>query len=319
VSDHVPAPRADQSPAPRTTVPIGPMVKALRPKQWTKNGLVFAALIFAYQFDELGSWILALGAFAAFCLVSSMGYLVNDIRDREADAQHPTKCRRPIASGALPMRWAIGEAIAAGALGLFTAAVLGWEFLLVTVLYFATTMSYSFFFKHVVILDVMMITVGFLWRAVAGAVVIDVHISPWLLLCAAFLALFLGFNKRRGEIALITEDDQDPDTEELAAVRPSLASYRPSMIAEFQSITSSGTVISYALYTVLGSPTPWLMVTMPFVLYGVFRYIYLVDRGDGAAPDEILVRDKHILLTVVLYGITALLVLILAPHEIATP
>jgi len=295
------------------------MVKALRAKQWTKNGLVFAALVFAYEYDQPSSWLLAFGAFAAFCLVSSMGYLVNDIRDREVDARHPTKCRRPIASGELPVSWAIGEAVVAGAMGLFTASVLGWEFLLVTVLYFCTTMSYSFFFKHIVILDVMMITVGFLWRAVAGAVVINVHISPWLLLCAAFLALFLGFNKRRGEIALISEDDEDPDTEELAAVRPSLAAYRPSMIREFQSITSSGTVISYALYTVLGSPTPWLMVTMPFVLYGVFRYIYLVDRGDGAAPDEVLVRDKPILLTVVLYGLTALLVLILAPHQVPTP
>ncbi len=317
MSDQPTASQADTSIAKKLR--IGPMVKALRAKQWTKNGLVFAALVFAYEFDKPSSWILAFGAFAAFCLVSSMGYLVNDIRDREVDARHPSKCRRPIASGALPVPWAIGEAVVAGAIGLFTAACLGWEFLLVTVLYFCTTMSYSFFFKHIVILDVMMITVGFLWRAVAGAVVIDVHISPWLLLCAAFLALFLGFNKRRGEIALISEDDEDPDTEELAAVRPSLAAYRPSMIREFQSITSSGTVISYALYTVLGSPTPWLMVTMPFVLYGVFRYIYLVDRGDGAAPDEVLVRDKHILLTVVLYGLTALLVLILAPHQVTTP
>ncbi len=292
------------------------MIKAMRPKQWTKNGLVFAALIFAYQFDQPQAWILAAGAFAAFCLVSSMGYVVNDIRDREVDARHPRKCKRPIASGALPVPWAIATAVGAGTLGLALAATLGWEFLLVTVLYFATTMTYSFFFKHVVILDVMMITVGFLWRAVAGAVVIDVHISPWLLLCAAFLALFLGFNKRRGEIALIMEDDEEPDTEELAAVRPSLASYRPGMIKEFQSITSSGTVISYALYTVLGSPTPWLLVTMPFVLYGVFRYIYLVDRGDGAAPDEVLVRDKHILLTVVLYAVTSVLVLALAPHDV---
>ncbi len=313
MSANTPAPRAES--APIKGFPIGPMVKALRPKQWTKNGLVFAALVFAYQYDRIEAWLLAGGAFAAFCLVSSMGYLVNDIRDRQADAAHPTKRNRPIASGALPVRWAIGEAVFVGALGLFVAFALGWEFLLVTVLYFATTMTYSFFFKHVVILDVMMITVGFLWRAVAGAVVINVHISPWLLLCAAFLALFLGFNKRRGEIALIS-DEEDPDTEELAAVRPSLASYRPSMIQEFQSITSSGAVISYALYTVLGSPTPWMLVTMPFVLYGVFRYIYLVDRGDGAAPDEILVRDKHILLTVVLYGLTVLAVLILAPHEL---
>ena len=127
------------------------MVKALRSKQWTKNGLVFAALVFAFQYDNPDAWIRAMGAFAAFCLVSSMGYLVNDIRDREADARHPTKCRRPIASGTLPVKWAIIEAIGAGALGLLTAGALGWEFLVVTVAYFATTMSYSFFFKHIVI------------------------------------------------------------------------------------------------------------------------------------------------------------------------
>jgi 4-hydroxybenzoate polyprenyltransferase len=313
VSAKPPAQRADTSLAP-PKLPIGPMVKALRPKQWTKNGLVFAALVFAKEYTNPEAWILALGGFAAFCLVSSMGYLVNDIRDRDADAKHPTKCRRPIASGALPMNLAIGEAVAAGALGLFTAFALGWEFGLVTVLYFTSTMTYSFFFKHVVILDVMMITLGFLWRAIAGAVVISVHISPWLLLCAAFLALFLGFNKRRGEIALISEDE-DPDTEELAAVRPSLASYRPSMIREFQSITSSGTVISYALYTVLGSPTQWLLITMPYVLYFVFRYIYLVDRGDGAAPDELLVSDKPIMVAALLYIVTALAVLAFAPEQ----
>jgi len=296
-----------------TRLPIGPAVKALRPKQWTKNGLLFAALIFSYEFTSVVAWGQVLAGFAAFCLVASMGYLFNDIHDREADRRHPTKRRRPVASGALPVRTAAIEAVIAGALGLLCACALGWEFLLVTLAYFLTTTSYSYFFKHVVILDVMMITAGFLWRAVAGAVAIDVIISPWLLLCAAFLALFLGFNKRRGEIALISDGD-DPDTEELAEVRPSLASYRPSMIREFQSITSSGTVISYALYTVLGSPTPWMLVTMPFVLYGVFRYIYLVDRGDGAAPDEILVRDKHILLTVVSYAIAAVLVLALAPH-----
>jgi 4-hydroxybenzoate polyprenyltransferase len=297
-------------------MPIGPMVKALRPKQWTKNGLVFAALIYAYQFDSVEAWVRAAGGFAVFCLVSSMGYLVNDLRDRAADAQHPTKRKRPIASGALPVRWAIAEAIGAGLFGLFTAAILGWPFLAVTLAYLVTTMTYSFFFKHVVILDVMMITAGFLWRAAAGAVVIAVHISPWLILCAAFLALFLGFNKRRGEIAMLSADGE-PNTEELAGVRPSLAHYSMPMIQEFQSVTTSGAVISYALYTVLGSPTPWLLATMPFVLYGIFRYIYLVDRGDGAAPDEILVRDRHILVTVLLFVVVSIAVLALAPHRVS--
>jgi len=313
VTSDVPARPAEAAAAARHP-PIGPLIKAMRPKQWTKNGLVFAALIYATQFGSPQAWFEAAGAFAAFCLVSSMGYLVNDLRDRAADAAHPTKCRRPIASGTLPVRWAVGGAVAAGLLGLVTASSLGWPFLLVTLAYLVTTMSYSLFFKHVVILDVMLITAGFLWRAAAGAVAISVHISPWLILCAAFLALFLGFNKRRGEIALLSAEGE-PDTEELAGVRPSLAHYSPSMIRELQSVTTSGSVIAYALYTVLGSPTPWMLATMPFVVYGIFRYIYLVDRGDGAAPDEILVRDRHILGTVVLFVLTSVAVIALAPYR----
>jgi len=289
------------------------MVKALRPKQWLgKNALLFAALIFSYQFVSVTAWVQAIAGFVAFCLVSSTGYVINDIFDAEADRQHPTKCQRPIASGALPVRTALAQAAFICALGMVTAASLGWPFLAVTLAYFATTMSYSFFFKRMVILDVMMITAGFLWRAVAGAVAIHVTISPWLLLCAAFLALFLGFNKRRGEVLLLAE--------KAAAHRENLAEYGPEMIRAFQSITTSSTVISYAIYTVLGAPEssrPWLLVTLPYVLYGIFRYIYLVERGVNLAPDEILVRDRPIQVTVILYGITAVAVLLLS-HGAAT-
>ena len=279
---------------------------ALRPKQWTKNGLLTAAIIFSSHFREPAEWVQVGLAVAAFCLLSSTGYVFNDLRDVEADRRHPKKRLRPLASGELPIRmaWPLMAVCFAGALAL--AWAVGPSFLLVACLYFATTLSYSLFFKHFVILDVMFLAACYLWRAVAGAVAIDVEISPWLLLCSAFLALFLGFNKRRGEILLL---------EGALGTRKSLDEYSPTMLLEFQAITTSGTIISYALYTVLGSPTPWLLLTFPCVLYGIFRYIYLMDqKGEGAAPDETLLRDRPILLTCGLFLLIAVAVLIVVPH-----
>tara|TARA_B110000037_G_scaffold221683_1_gene293460 strand:+ start:2799 stop:3314 length:516 start_codon:yes stop_codon:yes gene_type:complete len=171
-------------------------------------------------------------------------------------------------------------------------------------------MSYSMFFKHHVIIDVMMISVGFLWRAAAGAVVIDAPISEWLLLCTGFLALFLGFNKRRGELSLLED--------EAVNCRKNLGQYTTGLLDQYQGVTTSGTVISYALYTVLGSPTPWLLLTLPHVLYGIFRYIYLVQvMGDGDAPDETLLKDVPILVTCLLYVVSVIAILIIAPTTIS--
>lgn len=288
----------------------------LRPKQWTKNGLLFAALVFSENFGA-AAITRALIAFAAFCLLSSTGYVYNDLRDVEADRNHPKKRFRPLASGEISPRgaWLL---MAIGFVGsVILSIAVGWDvargapgsfgFLVSALLYFVTTLSYSTYFKHVVILDVMVLAACYLWRAVAGAVAIAVPISPWLLLCTAFLALFLGFNKRRGEIALLEGA--------VGGTRKSLQQYSPVMLAEFQAITTSGTIISYALYTVLGSPSDWLLLTIPYVLYGIFRYIYLIDqKGEGAAPDETLLRDKPILVTTALFVVTAIAVLLLAPR-----
>lgn len=279
---------------------------ALRPKQWAKQVLLLPAIIFSDGFRDLGEWALLSVAILSFSLLSSTGYVFNDWRDIEADRKHPKKRFRPLASGELPERVAMGLMAVAflGALGL--AWFVSPSFFVVSLLYFATTLSYSSYFKHFVILDVMFLAACYLWRAVAGAVAIDVAISPWLLLCTAFLALFLGFNKRRGEILLLQGS---------SGTRKSLDEYSPAMLSEFQAITTSGTIISYALYTVLGSPTPWLLLTLPFVLYGIFRYIYLLDqKGEGAAPDETLLRDRPILFTGVLYLLTAVSVLVVVPH-----
>ena len=230
-------------------------------------------------------------------MLSSAGYLYNDARDKDADAAHPRKCKRPIASGRLPITAAYAEMVLILGLGFGIAWSISPMFCLVAALYLATTLSYTFYFKHHVILDVMFISAGFLWRAAAGAVAIGVVISPWLLTCTAFLTLFIGFNKRRSELGLMAGKGN--------ATRKNLMHYTPELLVEFQAITTSGTVISYALYTVLGSPSPWLLLTLPYVLYGIFRYIFLVNNLDeGEEPADTLLRDMPLLATVVLYGVT---------------
>ncbi|MEC8191768.1 MAG: decaprenyl-phosphate phosphoribosyltransferase [Myxococcota bacterium] len=279
------------------------MIQALRIKQWIKNLLLYAALIFALKFTELGMVMDATLGFITFCMVSSAGYIYNDSRDREADAKHPRKCKRPIASGRLPLGVAYAEMVGLLVVGFGVAYSLSPVFALVTLLYLATTLSYTFFFKHHVILDVMFISAGFLWRAAAGAIAIDVLISPWLLTCTAFLTLFIGFNKRRSELGLMAGKGN--------ATRKNLMHYTPELLVEFQAITTSGTVISYALYTVLGSPSQWLLLTLPYVLYGIFRYIFLVNNLDeGEEPADTLLRDLPLLATVVLYGITVVGILL---------
>lgn len=279
----------------------GAAIKQLRPKQWAKNVLLFAALVFSGQFVEPDPVVRALVACFAFCMLSSTGYVLNDYLDREADRKHPKKRFRPIASGALPLpaAWLLFFSIAAA--GVASALWLSPAFLAIGLVYLATTLSYSFYFKHKVILDIMFLASGFVWRAVAGAVAIQVHVSPWLFLCTAFLALFLGFNKRRAELVHVGAH---------SGTRRALGEYSPKMLDQFQSIVTGSTVLCYALYTVLG-PTAWMTATIPYVLYGIFRYIYLVERrGEGGAPDETLFRDRPMLATCLLYGLTAVGVLL---------
>lgn len=290
----------------RRPLPLAVFV-ALRPKQWIKNLLLFAALIFSSGWNDIHHIQSAILSFVAFCLLSSTGYVYNDLGDAEADRKHPSKRFRPIANGDLSPRGAWITMAACITTALAISYSINVPFLVCAILYFATTLSYSSYFKHHVILDVMFLASCYIWRAVAGAVAITVVTSPWLLVCTAFFALFLGFNKRRGELALL--EGRVPGT------RKALAHYSPAMLQEFQAITTSGTILSYALYTVMGSPkSPWLLLTLPFVLYGIFRYIYLMDqKGEGSAPDETLLRDWPLLLTCVLYVLMAVAVLLLAP------
>jgi len=311
VSENQPVPDAPHIPqGPKNAIDlIGGMIQGMRPKQWAKNVFVLAAIFFSMNFRNLDMWVSTLMAFASFSMLASAGYLFNDAHDVEADRRHPTKYKRAIASGRLPLPVAYIEMVLLFIGGSAMAYAVSPWLLGIAWLYLTTTLSYSFYWKHIVILDVMFLSAGFLWRAAAGAVAIDVQASPWLLTCTAFVSLFFGFNKRRGELVMMAERAQ--------TTRKILAEYSHDLVVEFQAITTSGTILSYALYCVLGSPTPWLLLTLPHVMYMVFRYMYLVSaKNEGGAPDETLFKDFPILAAGVFYGITVVAVLVLAPLRV---
>ena len=287
----------------QSSVKLNPMVIAiaaveqLRPKHWVKNAFMFPAIVFSGRFTNVESWLLLGVGFMSLSLLASSGYVLNDFLDREADRNHPKKCRRPIASGRLSVPVALMLFLSVLASGLALAWSLSPPFFVVAASYLLTTLSYSFYFKHRVILDVMFLASGFVWRVIAGAVAINVHVSPWLFLTAAFLALFLGFNKRRGELKKVGAG---------GGTRKNLALYSEQLLIQLQSIVTGSLVLCYSLSTV-NSTAPWTIVTVPFVLYGIFRYIYLVERkGEGDAPDETVLRDWPIMVTVLLYGVVAM-------------
>lgn len=279
------------------------LLLALRPKQWTKNLLIFAGLVFtANRSHPFLDFQKALGAFAIFCLLSGCAYLLNDLQDVEADRQHPRKRLRPIASGDLPPRAAWTFFAVATPIALLLAWCINPAFFAAATLYFAITVAYSFRLKHIVLLDVLALASGFVLRAAAGALAIGVEISVWLLLCTLLLALFLGLTKRRSEI--ISLGDRP-------ATRPILAEYSLPMLDQMINIVASACLMAYSLYT-FNSPTAgkrhYLMATIPFVLYGLFRYLYLSHRkGMGEAPEAVLIEDKPLLINILLYVLTALL------------
>ncbi|GIW40532.1 MAG: decaprenyl-phosphate phosphoribosyltransferase [Candidatus Binatia bacterium] len=278
-------------------------VQLVRPTQWTKNLVVFAALIFSKHLFDFRAFATVSLAFVAFCLLASTAYVVNDLRDRERDRQHPLKARRPIPSGRVSVRGAglLASALAAGGVGL--AAWLGGQFLLLGVSYLVLQLAYSFALKELVILDVMAIATGFVIRAVAGGVVIDVPVSPWLVICTFLLALFLGFAKRRHELVLL----EGKATRHRSALRE----YSPYFLDQMMSVVTASTVVAYAIYTV--SPevreklgTDRLYLTLPFVLFGIFRYLYLVhQREEGGNPTQLLLTDGPLLADVLLWVATA--------------
>ncbi|MEK7373106.1 MAG: decaprenyl-phosphate phosphoribosyltransferase [candidate division NC10 bacterium] len=288
---------------------IGAVVASLRPKQWVKNLFVFAGVIFSQQLFTPLFWP-ALGAFALFCVLSGSMYLLNDVADAEKDRLHPTKRFRPVASGALPRGGALALGIGLLVASLVASFALSWRFGLVAAGYGVLLTAYSVWLKHLVILDVLAVAVGFVLRAVAGAVAIDVEISGWLLICTVLIALFLAVGKRRHEYLTLHGN--------AAAHRPILAEYSEGFLDQMIAVVTASTVTAYALYTM--SPetvakfhTRLLPLTLPFVLYGIFRYLYLLYRRQlGGNPSDLLLNDRALLLNTVLWMLS-LLVLIYAP------
>ena len=284
-------------------------VRSLRPRQWVKNFFVFAGLIFSQSLFTGLVWP-ALGAFAIFCALSGAIYVFNDVADVEKDRVHPSKRYRPIASGALPVPAALGLGVVLLAVSLVAAYALSVRFGLVATVYAALLTAYSVWLKHLVILDVLAVAAGFVLRAVAGAAAIAVEISGWLVICTILVALFLALGKRRHEYLTLKGD--------AAAHRPILAEYSESFLDQMVAVVTASTVTAYALYTM--SPdtvakfhTRWLPVTLPFVLYGIFRYLYLLYRRElGGNPSDLLLNDRALLVNTALW-LLALLVIIYGP------
>jgi 4-hydroxybenzoate polyprenyltransferase len=286
---------------------LGALVASLRPRQWTKNLLVFAGLIFSRGLHEPVLLARSTLAFVLFCLLSGGVYLINDVLDAERDRAHPQKRHRPVASG----RVRPSVALAAGLLLLVGATLAAFALSLrlgvVALAYAALLTAYSIGLKHVVIVDTLIIAGGFVLRALAGVVVLDIEFSYWLLFCTILLALFLTFGKRRHELLALEGGATDH--------RPILSEYSPQLLDQMIAVVTASTLMAYALYTMAPDTharlgTTRLPLTIPFVLYGIFRYLYLLYRRDlGGNPSEHLLTDRALLVAVALWGVTVVLVL----------
>jgi len=278
-------------------------IRQLRPRQWTKNLLVFAALIFSVKSASVAMLGQAVVAFVLFCLVSSCVYIMNDYTDRESDRLHPEKRHRPMASGAINPHAALffGCVLLIACIG--TAFALGVSFGFTVIVYFAVNVLYSVKLKHVVIFDLLLIASGFVLRAIGGGLAIGVPLTPWFLVCTLLLALFLAIGKRKHELNLLKTNG--------AAHRKVLAYYSQELLNQLVGIVTTATLISYALFTFTSGHTIHLMWTIVFVLYGIFRYLYLIHmEGKGGRPEKVLLEDKPILLTVVLYAFSVAFILV---------
>ena len=293
--------RADVRALPRRRSLARAAFAALRPQQWTKNLLLFAGIVFAAKVGDAQRWVDAVAAFAAYCAASSSAYLLNDVHDAADDRLHPAKRSRPVARGELSPRaaLALAAALAIGALAL--TAPLGPVPLLLLGAFAALQLAYSLALKSVVLVDVMAISALFVIRAAAGAAAVEVRISPWLLLCTALLALFLALAKRRGELVLVGAD--------VTPGRPVLEGYSLALVDQLVSVVAASTLIAYSLYT-FTAHSQAMMATIPFVLFGLFRYLLLVQRREvGEEPENVLATDPPILATVALWALACAVIL----------
>jgi 4-hydroxybenzoate polyprenyltransferase len=286
---------------------MGELFKAVRPQQWIKNLFVFAPLIFSQNVLHQALVLRAALAFLAFCLISSAVYLLNDLRDIEEDRQHPLKAHRPLASGRLKRSSAVAALAIIAPAGFLVALLVNRSFVFIALGYFALQIAYTLWLKHVVILDVFVVAAGFLIRVVAGGFAIHVYLSSWLLICTTLLALFLAMGKRRHEIVLMEG--------RAASHRPILKEYNIYLLDQMISVVTASTLLAYCLYTISEETvtkfgTRNLIFTVPFVLYGIFRYLYLIhQKAEGGTPESLIIRDKPLLLAIVLWIAVAAAVL----------
>jgi 4-hydroxybenzoate polyprenyltransferase len=282
---------------------IGAMIRLLRPAHWAKNVFVLAPLVFAQRLTDPEAVRNGAMAFAAFCLASSAVYVFNDIRDRAEDRLHPMKRLRPLAAGDVTVSSAaiLGTVLAIVSLAL--AASLGWPFFTILAIYLALNQLYSAGLKHTVILDVMIVSLGFVLRVLAGGAAVHVQVSAWLLLCTFFIALFLAFSKRRHELILLAED--------ASGQRPVLSHYSPAFLDQMINVVTASTVVAYAMYAI--SPetiekfhTRHLIYTIPMVLFGIFRYLYLIyQKPSNRNPTEAILRDAPFLINLFIWAMAA--------------
>jgi 4-hydroxybenzoate polyprenyltransferase len=289
------------------------LIGALRPRQWPKNGLVFIALAFTLNLQEPGLLVRSVAAFACFCALSSAGYLLNDVVDVEADRGHPTKRLRPIAAGQMPVQFALGLGLGLALVGLAGAFVITPLLGVLALAYALLTAVYSTTLKHLVLLDIFGIAGGFVLRAAAGAVAIDVPISPWLYIATLLGALLIALGKRRTELETL-------GVEAAIGHRRNLESYSLDFIDQLILVVSSAALMTYALYTFSAENLPRnhsMMLTIPVVLYGLFRYLFLVREGDiGASPEELLFRDRPLLAAVAVWALLAVTILYLGRYSL---
>ncbi len=291
------------------------LIRTMRPKQWTKNVLfVFPALIFDGQLFVLDSFLRVFAAFILLCFMSSTVYIINDLVDIESDRQHPVKRNRALPSGQLSIPLAIGAAFLMPIVVLAVAFSFSVPLATVLVVYLLLQLAYSFRLKHIVIVDLLVLTFGFVLRVVAGVVVIQVeNFSPWLYVCTGLLALFLAVSKRRQEIILLGGNGQ------AAQVRRIYKDYTVELLDKILGVVVASTFITYTLYTI-ETPSRLManrymgLLTVPFVIYGLFRYMYLIYvRGETAPPDEVLLKDRPMQIDIVLFAISFVLILYVFP------
>ncbi len=287
--------------------PVRGLIRTMRPTQWTKNGFVFAGLLFDQQLDQPEPLARVVLTFFLLCLSASTIYIINDLVDLERDRMHPRKRYRALPSGQLPIRLAVVAAAILPIIAIVGSLILSWKLAIVVIGYLVLHIAYSFILKNIVILDVFAIAGGFVLRVVAGIIVIHVtSFSAWLYLCAGLLALFLAIGKRRQELLLLADNAED--------VRTTYKDYNLPLLDEMLRLVVTGCVLTYMLYTIeaptIRSNSHKMMFTIPFVLYGVFRYLYLVHvRGEGSAPDELLFKDMSLLVDVALWVMSVGLIL----------